>query len=487
MTTQGNRVRGAWGDRLSRRGALGVTASVGAARLFAGCRGAGTSGRGTASTAQVSGKPRSGGQISGVKKSDPPTFDPAQKLTDSAEVFDFTNDSLLGFKFGPDVKYDEIIVGPKLAECWETPDAKAVTFHLRQGVRFANLPPVNGRSLTSEDVKWTYEYMTRMGSFKDKSLGASPAAVMFEGLDRVDTPDAATVVVHFSQPFVPFVTYAASQWTPIVAHEVFDQDGDFKKRTAGTGPYQLDAGATQKGSRWVFKKNPEYFLAGRPYIDQTNWLIFTEDATADAAFQTRQIDILDYSGLSLDTVQRIKKAHPEVVEYDYVDAQNNHIYMNVTKPPLDDQRIRKAIALSIDRDEFIRVVASGKGQWAMAGAWPGVFSEEEIKQILKYDPAQAKQLLAAAGYPNGVDIELIYPGTNYGQEHITRLQLLQAQLKRTGININLKDVDHSTESQRKRTGDFQLDVAPRAGLNAGDIDGLLYATSIQNRQATTGE
>ena len=471
--------------RLSRRRALGLGAvSAASAAFLASCKS--KTGAGGSTAPSQGGKPQYGGTFNDIAKSDPPTYDTAQKLTDVAQVTNLTHDALLGFKFGPDVKYNQITVVPKLADRYETPDAQSFTFHLHPGATFANLPPVNGRALTSADVQWTFEYMTRTGALAGKKLAPAPAAVMFEGLDGIETPDASTVVVHFSSPFVPFATYAASQWIPIVAHEIFDQDGNFVKRVVGTGPWQQDAAASQKGTHWVYKKNPTYFAQGRPYIDQINKLILTEDATINAAFLTKQLDILNYSGLTLDTVQQVRKAHPETVEYDYLDAQNQHVYMNVSKPPLNDQRIRQALSLIIDRDEFIKTLVSGRGQWALAGAWPGIFSEAETKQMLKFDPNQAKQLVSAAGFANGVDLELIYPDLNYGQQHVTMIQLLQAQAKKGNINITLKDVDHATESSRKRSGDFQLDVTPRAGLDAGDVDGLLYAIFHPNSKSNYG-
>lgn len=462
--------------RLSRRSVLGrlATATGACATVVAaGCgRGAKQSGSQASGPTAVAEKPRSGGQLNLAYKNDPPSFDPSTKLTDVAEALLRTHDSLLGIKTGPSVPYQDIVLQPGLAQRWEAPDALAYTFHLTPNVKFADQPPVNGRALTSADIQWTYEYLSRTGAAK--GLRPAPTASMFSGLDRIETPDASTVVVHFAKPFVPFLSYAASQWAPILAHEVFDQDGDFSKHAVGTGPFALDEGASQRGSRWVYKRNPAYFVAGQPYLDQVNVLTISEDATMNAAFQTKQIDLLDYFGLQFDTVQQTKKVVPDAVTAEVLSPDGFYIYMSVSKAPLNDVRIRQAFSFGLDRDEFIKTFSQGKGSWALAGALPGLFSDAEIKQILKFDPARAQQLVREAGYPTGVDIEFIYPANTYGQQFISTLQLIQAQVKKAGINIRLKSLDHATESASRRSGDYQLGMTPRGQGVPQDLDSSLY-------------
>lgn len=467
--------------RPSRRSAFGALAA--GATLLAACSGRRSTRQQPAGDAQ-SGKPRAGGQINQEQKYDPDSFDPSTRLNDVAQIMGYTNDSLLAFKTGKDIQYNDIVLAPSLADRWESPDAQTFTFHLHPGVTFANLPPVNGRPLTSADVKWTFEYLTRTGTLQDKHLPPAPAAVMFEGLDRVETPDANTAAVHFRKPFAPFLNYLASKFSVIIAHEIYDQDGSFSKRAAGSGPWQIDAAASLPGSRWAFKKNPNYFMPGLPYIDQVNWLILPDDATSNAAFQTRQIDMLDYSGLTQDTVQQIQKALPSATVYPYLDPEGNHIYLNLSWPPLNDERIRTAFCLCIDRDALLKVLSNGKGQWAVPGSEPGLFTPEEAKQLLPHDPAQAKQLVSAAGYANGVDIEAIYPGEKYGQLHITELQLLQSQLKPAGINLVLKSIDAATESSRKRSGDFQIDTSPKK--IESDLDEYLYTVFYSKSNGNYG-
>ena len=459
--------------RHSRRRLLGATAlgTGGMAALLAACGGKSSQSKAPTAAGQANAA-KSGGQLNMVLHHDPDSLDLSTKVNGAVVSATFTNDSLLSFKAGSDVKYTDLILQSGLAERWEVPDAQTYTFHLRPGIQFANLPPLNGRAFTSQDVKWSYEYLSRTGDLK--SLRPAPISSLFEGLSAIDTPDATTATIRFSQPFAPFLTTAALAWSSVLAHDIFDADGDFSKRVVGTGPWQLDMSQTQPGQRWVYKKNPTYFLPGIPYIDQVNQLVLADDSTITAAFQTKQLDLMSYDGLALSTVEQLKRAVPSAVVYD--DSQpspTTYLHLNQSKPPFNDVRIRMALSLSINRDEFVKVVGEGHGDWALAGGTPGLFSSEEIRQILKYDVASAKKLLSDAGYPNGVDIECIYPGNKYGLAYVNGLQLLQAQAKQAGINITLKSLDNATEKNRRVAGDFQLGNSPSPTGSAADADGVL--------------
>ncbi len=400
----------------------------------------------------------------------------------------YVYNSLLGFKTGPDLKFADLILRPELAETWDTSaDGKTFTFHLRKGVKFADKAPINGRDLTAADVKWSYEYWSRSGALKDKKLPTGQFAWMFEGLAGVDAPDASTVMVRFTDPFAPFLSFAASDFNPVVPHEIYDRDGNFKNQAVGSGPFQMDESASQKGSRWVFKKNPGYFEPGKPYLDELRWLVIPDDSTALAAFRTKQIDMVGGgagSRLSTQQAEDIKKSAPSAVLLQYADPAPMHFYLNARKKPLDDLRVRRALAYAIDPDEFIKVLYDGKGLWALAGAFPDTFTQDEIHKIMKRDPAESKKLLAEAGFANGLDLEFIYPGTSYGESYITSMQLLQAQLKRVGINLQLKSLDKADESERKKTGDFVTTHTSKS-LDS-DVDSYLFNVFHPSSKANYG-
>jgi peptide/nickel transport system substrate-binding protein len=421
---------------------------------------------------------KSGGRLTQAAKADPPGFDPSARSVTTAAVLGYPLDRLVGRKTGPDVNYDDFAVEPRLADSWETPDAQTYTFRLHPGVKFANLAPVNGRALTPSDVKWTLEFLSRTGDAR--GLNPAPSAAMFEGLERVESPDTSTVVVHFKEPFAPFLNTITLEYSGILPREVADLDGGYQTNVVGTGPWQLDPAASSPGHHWIFKKNPTYFRPGLPYLDQITQLIIPDDATANAAFETRQLDVLDYTGLTDVLAGQIRRVSPNARVFNYLSTEGKHLYINVSRPPLNDPRVRKAFLMSIDRDAMIRALADGKGEWAVAGGIPGLFTDAETRQMLPFDPGQARQMLNAAGYGNGIDLTAIYPGQKYGQELIDQWQLIQAQVKKAGISLALQSVDSTEESTRKRSGDFQLEMVPK--MLEGDLDETIY-TVFYSRSA----
>jgi peptide/nickel transport system substrate-binding protein len=466
----------AFNGRLSRRRLLRAGALSAGAAGIAAVMGCGSKARQSAAPSATTGKPKSGGRVAVNVGTDPFDWDLSYvgKSVPNGNGQALAYESLLGFKYGKDVAYGDLQVEPELAERWETPDAQTFTFHLRPGLKFANLAPVNGRDCTSADVKWTYEYWSRSGGLAAKNLPLAQFAWFFEGLDSIQTPDAQTAVVRFKQPFAPYLSYAASDYNPIVPHEIFDQYGNLHDHIVGTGPWQLDPNASQKGSKWVWKRNPTYWDTGKPYIDEVDWIVLPDASTALSAFNTRQLDWIGSPAVSAQAAVDLRKSSPSAVQLKYAAAVPMHLYLNTRAGPLSDVRVRQAISFAIDRDELVKVIDLGEGNWALAGALPDTFTQEEIRQILHYDPPKAKQLLSDAGFANGVDLDFIYPGTAYGDQYISEMQLLQAQLKKVGINLNLKSVDKDAYSSSKKSGKYVITMTSKDV--EGDVDSYLFAT-----------
>jgi len=467
-----------WGRRIGRRhllrsGAL-LSGAAGAAVLL----GCGTSRKQQSAPqtgASTSGKPKAGGKVAVNVGADPFDWDLSYvgKSIPNGNGQALAYESLLAFKYGPDIKYGDLQVGPSLAEKYETPDSQTFTFHLRPGVKFANLAPVNGRELSSADVKWTYEYWSRTGAMAAKNLPLAQFAWFFEGLTSIQTPDAQTAVVEFKQPFAPFVSYAAAEYNPIVPHEIFDQYGTMHDHIVGTGPWQLDPNASQKGSRWVWKRNPSYWDDGKPYLDEIDWIVLPDASTATSAFTAKQLDWIGPPATSPQAAIDLKRNNPAATEFQYARTAPMHLYMNTRVPPLNDVRVRQAISYAMDRDELVKVVDLGQGRWALAGSLPDTFTQDEVKQILHYDPQKSKQLLSDAGFPNGVELEFITTPA-YGDAYLSEAQLFQAQMKKVGINLNLKAIDKDAYSSNKKAGKYTITMTGKD--IEGDVDSYLYAT-----------
>ena len=419
--------------------------------------------------------PVSGGQLRWHVSDDPRDYDPSDqgRGTPGDNGLAQAYNTLLGFKSGPGVAYETMVLQPELAERWEVaPDTKSFTFHLRKGVKHADLPPVSGREFTSEDVKFSMEYYARTGEFKNnKQLVSSRLAQMYEGLEEIATPDRYTVQVRFKEPFVPFIAYAGSDWNPMAPREIYQMDGHLKDQIAGTGPYYLDAAASQKGTRWVWKKHQGYWEVGKPYLDEIRWIVLKDDASALAAFQTKQLD--GVKDMLYQTAQDFERASPAAQSIKYLQAQPSFLRLSQGPgSPLTDIRLRKAVALAIDRDEIVKVITGGQGSWAMPSAMPGLFSDAEVKQLLKQDIAEARRLVAEAGHPNGLTVEL--PHFRATEDTDVLYQLIQAQMKRANINAEIKSVDRAVIQTRRRNGEFGLDIGTGSSTLEADPDSMLF-------------
>jgi peptide/nickel transport system substrate-binding protein len=457
------------GQVTSRRRFIGL-GSAGIALGLAACgRSSSKSSSGTATSGQAA-TPQQGGVLRLRTTKDFFDFDSSGggKSSPNANATTLVYDTLAGFRRDPSLAYTDMQAVPRLAQSWETPDAQTFTFHLRPDVKWANTAPVNGRPLTSADVKWTLEYASRTGAFAgNKKLPTPSFGILLDGLKGIQTPDDHTVVVQFEQPYAPFVNYAFDRGLQIVPHEIFDQDGSFSNRMVGTGPFMLDQASSQHGSKWVFKKNPDYWEKGKPYLNEIDYLVIADDPSANAAFQAGQLDINE--GLvDAKAALVVQKAVPNAGMQQFAFPSAHGVFMNEARPPFNDPRMRKAVALSVDHDEFDKTFGAGKGQWPATCGLPGWLSDQEVHQLLPYDPQQAKQLLAAAGYPNGLPMDYLDKTPQYEAENV----LLQSQLKKVGITMNIVATDAAGASTALHTGKFTL--YPTANGIEGDIDYLLF-------------
>ncbi len=468
--------------RVSRRGVLRSVAYGGAGLAAAALLGCGTKSKPSTGSGTTAAQPKSGGNLRMWLTADPFNLDVSiiGQSGPNSTSNDLAYETLLGFQYGDD-PYSTKLVG-KLAEKWETPDAQTYTFHLRQGVKFANMPPVNGREATSADWKFSLEYASRLGPQYAK-LRPAVYAWLMSGVDSVQAPDPATMVVKFKDPFAPFLNYAGGERLQLLPHEIYDQYGNFQDHMVGTGPFQLDQASSQKGSKWVFKKNPTYWDTGKPYLDQITKLIIPDSQTAYSAFQTGQLDVLTMAigggaqALGYQDVRTLKAANPNAVFHANVNLNPYHMYINEGNPPTSNVAVRRAMSLAMDRNELIQTFTNGQGLFAIPGAFPDTFTQDEIKKMtyVKYDVQQAKQVLAAGGFPDGVDLEFLF-NSAYGPVQQQLAELIQSQWAKAGIRMKLTVMsDYNAYLGRTRGGPNEnYQVTIRGKSLEPDIDSYLY-------------
>jgi peptide/nickel transport system substrate-binding protein len=427
---------------LSRRDCLkgGVAAGLGLAGLS-------RLGAGTRDAMAQDSKPKAGGTLvvrSGPVRGIDPHF---ETWGSTLQIVHQAYNGLV--KFTP----DGTTIVSDLAESWQQTDDLTYVFQLRQGVRFHDVPPVNGRELTSEDVKYSIErQMTdQPGKFQH--------AYFFLGkLASIDTPDKYTVVFKTAEPYAPFMNYMANPWTVIVAREVVEKYGDLQKHAIGTGPFIMKE--YRRDQEATFVKNPRYFKQGLPYLDEVRVQYVIDPAAATAAFRGQQTDIS--AGLEFADIDSIKASNPGVrVEqilsmFPVVLRTQPYDEQRPLKPPFAEKKVRQAMQAAVKPEEYIQISRGGWGV-PMVGPIPPNRQPWALPETDRpeYNPQKAKQLLAEAGYPNGFAVELIVgsPGDN-----VKNAQIVKDQLAKVGITVNVKPMEMAQYYNKSYAFDYALSV-----------------------------
>jgi peptide/nickel transport system substrate-binding protein len=420
------------------------------------------------------GQPKRGG-ILRIRGWDPPHFDSHLTINNFTNyLLSFAYGRLVRHKTGADVQPGTFPIEPDLAERWEEPDDTTVVFHLRKGVKWHNKPPVNGREFVAEDVKFTYDrFLTEK---------ANANRFLLEPVDRVEVVDRYTVKFLLKEPFVWLVDTLAYPWsTWIMAPEVAQQYGDFKKpeTVIGTGPFMLEH--YEPNVKAVFKRNPEYYRQGQPHLDGVEWLIVPDESTALAMYRTGQVDVgpQQNHGVRQQDLDSIKKSHPHLMYQDILSIVPQVVFMRVDMAPFNDVRVRRAISHAIDRQASIDAIfgrglptgplARGLVEWALPPDQLG-----EGARYYTYDPKEAKRLLAEAGYPKGFKTQL-WVTTGLTRDLVDDAQLVQGYLKEVGIEAELKPQEHGAYMSTTMQGKFEGLVRSPFGIAWGP-DAPLYRT-----------
>jgi len=413
------------------------------------------------------------GGVLRVRGWDPPHFDPhLTRNFMSMTTLSFVYSKLLRYKVGAEVPPGAFVVEPDLAERWEQPDDTTYLFHLRKGVRWHNKPPVNGRELVAEDVKFTFNrFLTIKGN---------PERYLLDAVERVEAVDRYTVKFVLNEPYVWLPHKLASalcMW--VVAREVVEKYGDLKKSDTaiGTGPFTLER--YEPHVKTTFKRNPNYFRGGQPSVEGVEWMVIDDDSTGLAMYRTGQIDAgpSTYWSVRQPDLDVLKKSHPRLSYRDFLGNMVFAISLRTDQPPFTDVRVRRAISRAIDRQAIIDGVWI-KGE--VSGALPRGLREWSLPvdqlgegaKYYRYDPQEAKRLLAEAGHAGGFKTQLTVTA-GYGQDVVDAAQLVLRYLKEVGINAELKLQEYGAYMATTIQGKFDgMTLGPFAV--AWDPDDALY-------------
>jgi peptide/nickel transport system substrate-binding protein len=322
----------------------------------------------------------------------------------------------------------------ELAEAWEmSPDGRTWTFHLRHGVQWQK----GYGEFTSDDVAFTIRRMS------DPKTGSQYSA-NFRQIASVDTPDAYTAVFHLSQPS-PFV-YAFCCMPRfggyMQSRKAVEQLGDkLRLNPVGTGPFEF---VTYDPKQKIVWRAFDQYWGGKPKIDRQEELFLPETAARTLAFVKGDVDMIEGASVP-GWFQSLKKQKPDAI-FDYGRPGGTWtMFLNMTRKPLDDIRVRQAIAHAIDQTAWMN--AFGDFVEPMYGISPqgfyGSLGKEDIPADWPYtfDPQRSKKLLAEAGLPNAFSIDMFI---SEREEYKTNLLIIQEQLRKVGIQINMRLVDHAS-------------------------------------------
>ena len=433
--------------------------------------------------------PRRGGTLT-LRLWDPPTWDPDLTISYKTHIaHTFTHSRLVRHRAGPGVAPGTFPVEGDLAQSWTQPSETTYVFKLRRGVRWHPKPPVNGRELTAEDVKYTVERFV--------TLKGNANAYMLRSVDKVEALDRYTVKFTLKEPFAWFLDMLANPMAvAIIARECVEKFGDLKPAEAviGTGPWMLEGYRPNVG--YTFVRHPAYFVAGLPNIDRIEVTVDEDNASRTASFLAGKYDLgWENPGIIsrsdwLQIKDTLKSKRPGLRTLEFPGNVGNHLSMRVDQRPFSDLRVRQAMSMALDRKALIDALYEGVGVANPPGV-PVALKEwslpvDQLGEGAKnfgYDPKEARRLLAAAGYPNGFSGSVCW--ATYGSTIVVdHAQLVVKYLKDIGIDAKLDTKEYGAYISTCFYGKFDsMAFGPQTPFLDGDnyLFGYYYPGEMKNQ------
>lgn len=374
-------------------------------------------------------EPRRGGTLTIAVAADVGTMDPQGGIGISAAPLYAVYEPLLKVS-------REVALIPGLAESWEVVDETTYRYRLRQGVTFHSGNPFNAEAVKADIER----FQTPGVAARDYNL--------LSMIDRVEVEDEYTVLFRLNRPFPAFPYHTAEILSLVVDAARAAEIGDaaFSEQPSGTGPFMLESWA--KNDRLTVTRNPNYWDAGKPYVDQIVYRVIPDEATRSVALEAGEVDVV--LGVSPAEVERLR-SNPDIKIDEQTISRSVYLGFPYDQAPFNDLAIRQALAAAINVDSIVDFVQEGTVEKATTFYPPFIFGSAEgsIAAAPAYDIAQAQALLDEAGWVLGADgirekdgqrlsFTLTFPSAVLPAMRQTA-EVIQQNLREVGIEINLDE------------------------------------------------
>jgi len=439
---------------------------------------------------------RPGGALRSVVNSDVPTFDPhaAQSTSVLTQVAAYTYPRVLKFAIAKHPDRPKGEVEGDLAESYEiSGDKMQITLRLRQGLKWDAKAPVNGRTIDAQDVVASWARFVRLSPYRTEiafDAGFAPGAPV----DSITSADARTVIVKLKQPDSSVPALLASDRLFYVLPREADAGFDPRYEQRGYGPYRLGENRAATFRSWV--RNPDYYVKGRPFVDTIELPIINHYASRLAEFKVG--NIWTHVAAQGD-ILAVKKEMPELVlrqAESYSTSPSSLAFGYAGDSPWKDERLRQAVALLLDRETMIdvqtnrdRYLAEGldfdvRYHSAVGAGWEGYWTDPRYEgsfgpsaQYFRFNQAEARRLISAAGFEDGFDSVFHYNGGfQYGGMYARTVELVSGMLAAGGIRLRLEPHDFANDWLPNYHNAYAQ--AQNAGKQIKGFNGLIYRVAM---------
>lgn len=375
------------------------------------------------------------------------------------------------------VMYDQAVaknsldsIVPDLATEWSWDDTKTkLTFKLREGVKWHD-----GKPFTAKDVQCTWDML--QGKSKAK-FRKNPRKSWYWNLDKVTADSDFQATFHMNQPQPALLALLASGYSPVYPCHVSPKQ--MRTNPVGTGPFKFVELKQNESVKFV--KNEDYWKPGRPFLDAIDWKIIRSRSTRILAFVADEFDLTFTADVSIPLLADVKEQSPNAVCHKITTNVSTNLIVNRDAPPFDNEKVRRAMAIGMDRDSFITILSKGENQkgGAMLPPPSGVWGmpEDVLKTAPGYgdpadDVAKAQALMKEAGYGPDNRLEVKVSTRNIAIYRDPAVILID-QLKQIYIDAELEVIETSNWHAKVARKDYQVGLN-LTGIGVDDPDVVFF-------------